>query len=132
MKLIVAAAMTLALSTPLAACGEDKPAVCSSVASLKSSVNDVKKIDVSSSTALSDLESAVKAIASDVSDVKANAKAEYGTQADAVQSGYAALIASIDAAKASTSAATLTAAKTALSSFGTSVQTLVTDVKETC
>jgi soluble cytochrome b562 len=132
MKLIVAAAMTLALSTPLAACGEDKPAVCSSVASLKSSVNDVKKIDVSSSTALSDLESAVKAIASDVSDVKANAKAEYGTQADAVQSGYDALIASIDAAKASTSAATLTAAKTALSSFGTSVQTLVTDVKETC
>ena len=57
MKLIAAAVMTLALSTPLAACGEDKPAVCSSVDSLKSSVNDVKKIDVSSSTALSDLES---------------------------------------------------------------------------
>jgi hypothetical protein len=132
MKLITAAVMALALATPLAACSEDKPAVCSSVASLKSSVNDVKKIEVSSSNALSDLESGLKAIGSDLSDVKTDAKAEFATQVKAVQASYDALTAKVDAAMATASAATLSAAATALSTFGTDVQTLVTDVKGTC
>ncbi len=132
MKLIPVAVMTLALATPLAACSEDEPAVCSSADSLKASVDDVQDIDVSSSTALSDLESGLTAIGSDLSDVKADAKAEFSTQVDAVQTSYDALTASVDSAKASASAATLTAARTALSTFNTDVQTLVTDVKETC
>lgn len=132
MKLIPVAVITLALATPLAGCSEDQPAVCSSVDSLEASVDDVRGIDVSSSTALSDLESGLTAVGSDLSDVRADAKAEFSTQADAVQSSYDALTASIDAAKASASAATLTAVGTALSTFGTDVETLVTDVQGTC
>jgi hypothetical protein len=132
MKVIPTIVATFALSASLAACSEDEPAVCSSVDSLKASVDDVQGIDVSSSTALSDLESGLIAVGSDLSDLKADAKAEFSTQVDTVQASYDALTASVDAAKASASAATLSAAGTALSAFGTDVQTLITDVKDTC
>jgi len=132
MRFIPTIVATLALSASLTACSEDEPAVCSSVDNLQASVDDVQGIDVSSSTALSDLETGLTAIGSDLSDVKADAKAEFSTQVDAVQASYDALTASVDAAKASASAATLSAAGTALSTFGTDVQTLVTDVQGTC
>ena len=132
MKLIPVAVMTLALATPLTGCGEDQPAVCSSVDDLEASVEDVRDIDVTSSGALGDLESGLEAVGSDLSDVKADAKAEFSSQIDTVQASYDALSASVDAAKASASAATLSAAATALSAFGSDVRTLITDVQETC
>jgi hypothetical protein len=132
MKLIPVAVMALALATPMAACSEDSPAVCSSVDSLETSVDDVQGIELSSPTALSDLERGLTAIGSDLSDVKADAKAEFSTQVEAVQTSYDALTASVDGATASTTAATLASIRDALSTFGTDVQTLITDVKETC
>ena len=132
MKLIPVAALTLALAIPLTGCGEDQPAVCSSVDDLQTSVDEVRDIDVSSSGALGDLESGLEAVGSDLSDVKSDAKAEFSSQIDTVQASYDALAASIDAAKESASAATLGAAATALSTFGSDVRTLVTDVQKTC
>lgn len=132
MKLIPVAVMTLALATPLTGCGEDQPAVCSSVDDLEASVEDVRDIDVTSSGALGDLESGLEAVGSDLSEVKSDAKAEFSSQIDTVQASYDALSASVDAAKASVSAATLSAAATALSTFGSDVRTLITDVQETC
>ena len=46
---VVAVAMAFPLSLALVGCSEDKPAVCSSVDDLKSSVDDLTNIDASSS-----------------------------------------------------------------------------------
>ncbi|MFD7073460.1 hypothetical protein ACFV9G_04555 [Nocardioides sp. NPDC059952] len=132
MRLIPAVVLTLALATPLTGCGEDQPAVCSSVDDLQTSVDEVRDIDVTSSGALADLESGLEAIGADLSDVESDAKTEFSSQIDAVQASYDALAASLDAAKESASAATLSAAATALSTFGSDVRTLITDVQETC
>ena len=59
------AVTTLLLTVSLAACGgEDEPAICNSSSDLRTSVKDVKKIDIGSGTALADLKSAVKEIQS--------------------------------------------------------------------
>jgi hypothetical protein len=132
MNLIPAAVITLALATTLTGCGEDQPAVCSSVDDLETSFDEVRDINVSSSSALSDLESGLTAIGSDLSDVKADAKAEFSTQIDVAQDSYDALADSVEAAMANASVATLSDAATALSTFGGDVRILITDVQETC
>ena len=127
---IAATALLLALS--LTACGEDTPPVCSSVDNLKASVADVKKVDVSSSGALAELQSGLKTVTSDFAKVKTDAKSEFSSQLDAVETSLATLKASVQAATTGPSGATLTAAGSALRTFGTNVQTLITDVESTC
>ena len=104
------AVTTLLLTVSLAACGgEDEPAICNSSNELKTSLNDVKKIDIGSGTALADLKSALKEVRSNLATVKEDADAEYSDKVKAVESGYAALKTSIQSATSSTSAATLAA-----------------------
>ena len=122
----------LVLSASLVGCGEDKPAVCGSVDNLKTSVNDLKDIDVTSSSAVSDLESGLTTIRADLDDVKTDAKSEFSPQIEAVDTSYAAVKTSVDAAKADPSATTLAAAGTAVSAFGTDVETLISDIQSTC
>ena len=124
--------ITVALATTLTACGEDEPAVCASVKSLDASVKKVKAIDVTSSGAISELRSGLTAVGGDLRDVKDDAKSEFAEEIDAVEASYASLRTSLKSAKADTSAATLGAAKTAVSAFGTAVQSLITDVQSTC
>jgi hypothetical protein len=123
---------TLILGASLAACGEDKPAVCGSVDDLKSSVDSVKDIDVGSSSAVSDLQSGVTSIESDLAAVKADAKSEFSSEIQAVEQSLAALKTSVNAAKADPTAATLSSAGAALSAFGTGAETLVSDIQSTC
>jgi len=129
---IVTAVVALALATTLAACGEDEPAVCSSVDTLRDSVEDLKNIDVTSSGALSELESGLTTIQGDLADVKSDAESEFASQIDAVETGFSAVRTSIEAAKSDPSAATLAAAGTALSSFASTVGTFIDDVRSTC
>ena len=127
------AVTTLLLTVSLAACGgEDQPAICNSSSDLRTSVQDVKKIDLGSGTALADLKSAIKEIQDNLAAVKADAKSEYSDQVNAIESGYAALKTSIQTATSSTSAATLATVGTAVSAFATDVEALVNDVQETC
>ena len=127
------AVTTLLLTVSLAACGgEDQPAICNSSSELRTSVKDVKKIDIGSGTALADLKSAIKKIQGNLSAVKADAKSEYSDQVNAIESGYAALKTSIQTATSSTSAATLATVGTAVSAFATDVEALVNDVQKTC
>ena len=127
-----AAVTTLILALPLAACSEDKPAVCGSVDDLKASVDDVKEIDVTASDDLTDLQSALTAVENDFADVKADAKSEFAAPVDAVQSSLTALKTSVQQAQSAPAADTLAAAASALSAFGTEVQTLIDDVQSTC
>jgi len=116
----------------LAACSEDKPAVCTSVDDLKASVEDVKDIDVQDSSALTDLKSGLTAIQGDLDAVKADAKSEFSSQLDAVETSYTAVQTGVEAATADPTAATLSTAASALSTFSTDVQTLISDVQSTC
>jgi hypothetical protein len=123
---------TLVLLLPLAACGGDAAAVCTSVDDLKDSVADVKDIDVTASGGLAELETALRTVESDFGVVKADAKSEFSSGIDATETSYAALRTSVEAAVASASAATLVAAGTALSAFATDVRALIDDVEATC
>jgi len=117
----------------LAACGgEEEPAICNSSSDLRTSVKDVKKIDIGSGTALADLKSAIKEIQGNLAAVKADAKSEYSDQVKAIESGYAVLKTSVETATSSTSAATLATVGTAVSAFATDVEALINDVQKTC
>jgi hypothetical protein len=122
----------LILALPLAACGEDQPAVCGSVDDLKSSVDDAKKVDVTGPDVLTDIQSALKAVEGDFADVKADAKSEFSAPVDTVETSLAALKSSLEQARSAPAADTVAAAAAAVSAFGTAVQTLIDDVKSTC
>ena len=71
---VMATVVSVALAVVLAACGENKPAVCSSVDSLNQSVQNVKEIPRYTASSTSDVERELPAIKSDLSQVKADAK----------------------------------------------------------
>jgi hypothetical protein len=92
----------------------------------------VKNIDVSKSGGVKDLQSGLTTIRGDLADVKTDAKSQFSSQIDAVDTALATLNTKVDAAKAAPSATTLAAVGDALSSFNTALQTLISDVNSTC
>jgi hypothetical protein len=132
MKLSVLAATVALVGVTLGGCSDDKPAVCASVESLETAVNDVKDIDITASGAIDDLKTGLATIKSDLADVKSDAKAEFAPQIDAVDSSFGTLRTSVEAAIADPTAATLAAVGAAVAPFTTAVQTLVSDIKSTC
>jgi hypothetical protein len=129
---IVITVVSVALAAALAACGGNKPAVCSSSDSLDQSVQSVKAIPQYTASSPSDVERELPAIESDLAQVKADAKSEFSSQIDAVESSYASLRTSVEAAKTDPSPDTLRAAGTALSTFNTVVGSLISDIRSTC
>ena len=125
--------VSLLLGASLVGCGgSNKPAVCGSVDTLKTSITDLKNVKLTSSGALSSLQTQLTTIKTDFDAVKGDAKSQFTTQINAVDSSYTTLKTSADAATAAPSAATLATAAAALAAFATSVQTLVSDVQATC
>jgi hypothetical protein len=120
------------LGAGLVGCSDDKPAVCSSVDDLQTSVHNLEDIDVTSSSAVSDLEGGLATIESDLATVKTDAKSEFSSQIDAVDTSYTVLRTSVEAAKANPSTDTLAVVGTAASAFDTAVDTLASDVESTC
>jgi hypothetical protein len=132
MRITGLATLTLLLGATLVGCSDDEPAVCSSVDDLKASVEDVTNIEVTASGAASELQSGLTTIKSDLADVKSDAESEFSPEVDAVESAFATLTTTVDAAAADPTADTLAAAGAAVSPFSSAVQTLVDDVKSTC
>ncbi len=134
--LALAGSAALIAALTLAGCGSDDespavPAVCSSVDSLKASVADLEDVKIDQN-ALTTLEDDFTKVQSDLSKVKSDAKDEYGTEVDAVDKAAASVSSSLDAAKATPSAQTLTAVGGALKSLDTSMTALEDAVKSTC
>jgi len=133
MKALALTLVSLLLGASLVAYGgKDKPAVCSSVDTLKGSLSDLKDISLTSSGALSSLQTQLTTVKTDFDAVKADAKSQFATQVTAVDTSYSTLKTSADAATSAPSAASIAAAAAAASAFVSSVQTLVTDVQATC
>ena len=126
------AASTVLLGLLVAGCGADDPAVCGSVNDLKTSFDGLKDIDVTSSGALSDLQTGLTTLKGDLDQVKTDAKSEFATGIDAVETAYDAVKTAVTAATDDPTAATIGAAATALSSLATEVQALVKDIQATC
>ena len=121
------------LGASLVSCGgNNKPAVCGSVDTLKGSIGDLKDISLTSSRALSSLQTQLTTVKSDFDAVKKDAKSQFSTQVTAVDTSYSALKTSADTATSAPTATSIAAAAVALSAFASSVQTLVTDVQDTC
>jgi hypothetical protein len=133
MKALSLTLVSLLLGASLVACGgKDKPAVCGSVDTLKSSITDLKNIDITSSGAVSSLQSQLTTVKSDFDQVKTDAKSQFSPQVDAVDSAYTALVSTANTAKSNPSAANLAALATAATTMLTDLQTLVSDVQKTC
>ena len=131
-KLALTAATVVMLSASLVACGSDTPAVCASADQLKSSVDEVKDIDVTDTNGIDELKSQLETIDGDLDQLTNDAKQEFSSQVDTVATTFEALKASVQAATDDPSAETLAGAATAWSAFSTSVKTLISDVQSTC
>ena len=134
MKPLSLTVVSLLLGASLVACGggNDKPAVCDSVDTLKGSISDLKDTDITSAGAVSSLETGLATVKSDFDALKTDAKSEFSPQIQAVDSAYTVLQSSAEAAKSDPSAASIAAVAAAAATFASNVQTLVQDVQATC
>jgi hypothetical protein len=133
MKALSLTLVSLLLGVSLVACGgNDKPAVCGSVDTLKGSISDLKNIDITSSGAVSSLQTQLTTVKDDFDAVKTDAKAQFSTQIDAVDGAYTTLVSTANTAKSSPSAANLATLAAAASAMYAALQTLVSDVQATC
>ncbi len=129
---IAGAVLTMLLSATVVACSDDKPEVCNSVDDLKSSIDGLTNIDVSSSTTINELQSGLDTVQTNLTTVKTDAKAEFSSQIDAVDTALGTLNTSVDTARSDPTANSLAAVGTAVTAFTTATQTLVDDVESTC
>ncbi|HYJ66739.1 MAG TPA: hypothetical protein VEX15_03675 [Nocardioidaceae bacterium] len=126
------AAATLLLGAALVGCGGDEPAVCGAADDLKTSVDNFKDIDVTSSSGVTDLENGLSDVESDLADVKSDAESEFSSQIDAVDSALTTLKSSVDTATTNPTAPAVAEVGSAASAFTTALDTLVSDVQGTC
>jgi len=126
----------LTLGATLTACGTgdgDEPAaVCSSIDDLGASVSALGDVDVTSSGGLAELKEAFVEVREDLGAVRDDAGAEFSDELKTVDSAYDDLKTAIEGVATAPSLAALGAVKSALSGFGTGVDSLVDDVQATC
>jgi hypothetical protein len=134
MKPLSLTVVSFVLGATLVACGggNDKPAVCDSVDTLKGSISDLKDVDITSAGTVSSLETGLATVKTDFDALKTDAKSEFSPQIQAVDSAYTVLQSSAEAAKSDPSAASIAAVAAAAATFASNVQTLVQDVQATC
>ena len=128
--LLLAGLLTLVLA--VSGCGgKDKPAVCTDVTNLESSISAVTKVNVNQG-ALDQLKTALAQVQTDAQQLKTDAKAQYGTQIDAVDAAVTSVKTTVDAAIASPSATSLAAAIASLQGLKSALSGMQTAVKSTC
>jgi hypothetical protein len=132
-RTIGAAAVTCLLSAALVGCGgDDEPTVCSAADELQASVDDIKDMNVSSSSGVDELELELEEIEAGLANVKTEAEQEFSTQLEAVDTAFRTLVSSVDAATADPSTGAVAAVGTSASTFSSALQTLIDDVQSTC
>lgn len=121
----------LLAATCLGACGEDQPAVCSSVDAMQASVAHLRDVNVAEN-GLSQLQSEVAQVKKDVQQVATDAQQQYGPQVTTVKDSVATLEGSVKAAKADPSAATFAPVVAGVAAVGSAAQALGQAVSNTC
>jgi hypothetical protein len=124
--------LTLVLGASLVACGGgDQAPVCDSAENLKTSVENLKDVNVTAN-GLSALESQLTTIKADLRDLKDDVTSEFSAQITAIDTSYSALKASADTARSDPSVPNLAAVASAVSALGADARQLVDDVGSTC
>lgn len=129
--LILAVVPAIASALAVGCSSSDKPALCSSIDQLKTSVNQLTDVQ-SGENGLGGLESNLAAVKTDLNKVLDDAKSQYSTQVAQIRSDMSSLQSAIDAAKGTHSAADISVAVTAAKTLGGSVKGLAEDAKSTC
>ena len=129
---LVTSATVVLIALTMAGCGgDDPPAVCSAVDSLKTSVDDVTKVDLGKG-ALAEIQDNISKVQSDLTQVKDDAKDEYASEVGAVEKASASVSSTVKAAIATPSAQAITDVGAAVQALGTSLTDLESAVKSTC
>ena len=133
--------LVLGLGSALAACGSDddsggdaapdKPAVCDSVAALKSAGAGLKDMTVRSD-GIGGIQDQLAKVQSAYADVKADAADQFGTQIDAVDTDLTTLKDDVSAAADKPSLTTLADIGTGVRTVADDVTALVDDIQSTC
>jgi uncharacterized phage infection (PIP) family protein YhgE len=111
--------------------GSAKPAICTSVADLKASLQSLKGADIKAN-GLSAISDDITKIKQELNTIKADAHGQYSTQVNALSDALSGLSTSFDAAKASPNAGTLTTLGTSAHSVVTAGNNLVSAVSGAC
>jgi hypothetical protein len=111
--------------------GTSKPAVCTDVAHLKTSVQDLKNVNVRANGA-SAVSDQLSKIEQQFNTLKTDAKGQYSTQIDALSEALSGLSSGVNAAKGNVNGATLSAVAAAAGSVVSAGNNLVTAVSNTC
>lgn len=127
----LAAACLIAAALLTACSNSSKPAVCTDVANLKTSVQDLKNVDVKAN-GLSAITDQLTKIQQEFNTLKTDAKGQYSTQINDMSNALSGLSTSVNAAKSDVNAGTLGAVATAAHSVVTAGNNLVTAVSNTC
>jgi outer membrane biogenesis lipoprotein LolB len=128
--LAVACLMAVALLTACSS-SPSKPAVCTDAANLKTSVQDLKNVNVREN-GISAVSDQLTKIEQQFNTLKTDAKGQYSTQIDDMSKALSSLSSSVNAAKANVNAGTLSAVASAAGSVVTAGNNLVTAVSNTC
>lgn len=126
-----ACVIAAALLTACSSTSSSKPAVCTDAANFKTSVQDLKNVNVRQNgvSAVSDQLSKIQQV---LSTLKTDAKGQYSTQIDDLSTALSSLTSSVNAAKGNVNAATLSAVAAAAGSVVSAGNNLVTAVSNTC
>ena len=126
-----ALAVVLAALFPVAACGTDAPAVCSSVDDLSASIEQLGQLQLGEN-GRAQLESQLATVRDDLAQVRTDANQQYGAQVATVRTAASTVSERVQAAKADPSRSTLQPLRTAIADLGSAVQALSDAVAGSC
>ena len=124
--------VALLVGGTLAGCGDDQPAVCTSIDELQSSIKGLADLELTGSSSAGGLEDQVALVEQDYKQVKDDASKEYDDQVGAIDADLEELQTNKDAFKESPSATTAADVKTSRDAVVAGVNALADDVKSTC
>ena len=132
----MAAAACVVAAAILAGCGSSdsssgKPAVCSSVSDLKTSVTDLKNVNIRTN-GISAVGDQLSKIEQQLKTVKADAAGQYSSQTDALSKALTGLSSSVSTAKDNLNGGTLHAVASSAGTVVTAGNNLISAVSSTC
>jgi hypothetical protein len=128
---ITSALLALALTAAVAGCGSSKPAYCTNVANLKSSVKALPSTNVVQN-GVSSLESAVTKVQTNAQAVVSSAKSDFPNETTALKNSVDTLSTTVKQAVSSPSASTLAQIPAQVSAVVTAAKNLENSTSSKC
>lgn len=129
---LAAALAALTVAALLVACGgKNEPAVCTDVANIQKTVDDLKDVKIEAG-AIGTIQTDLATMRQQLATLKTDAKAQFSGETAAVSTALDTLSTNVAAARASPSLTTLSAVGTAVAGVKDAASSLVSAVESTC